>query len=366
MSERQQNYPDSTGARWDSGQGGRRSGAPERSAYLDRTEPMSQQDRAASAADSSLDGFLGARERGAYRATSRPGDMEAGTRPVPQARGEATSWSMERKPAKSEPDYPQNSRVVDPELAAASGVETRSDDASTQPQQPPRPPVQMPPEPSHLAALSRPQSAPPQAAPPQSAPPHSVSPQSAPPQPPPPQHNAYGYGAAAPQQEAAGQEQGPGYGAPVNLGGNSTAFDEPTQLHGSVSQQHQYQPPADHMQEPAGQAPRRQGPEQVADGVYRRNRPALGVAMALVTVAMMGMTVFMLVRSALGDGGLGPSVILSATFAMVGLPLSAWGMYPLLGMGANSGPEDFRVLLRPPYAYLLVGLILVLAAGMAA
>jgi len=58
--------------------------------------------------------------------------------------------------------------------------------------------------------------------------------------------------------------------------------------------------------------------------------------------------------------------VLAGGFALAGLPLTAWGIAPLLGTGSNSGPEDFSAVLRAPYVYLVTGLVLLLAAGMAA
>ncbi len=151
-------------------------------------------------------------------------------------------------------------------------------------------------------------------------------------------------------------------------------IDEPTQLHNPVQHQlqqpqHQQQPQPSHhvqQQQPPASNSRRGYPEQVGEGVYRRNRKGLGVVLALVSLAMMGLVGFMLVGQLGAEGPLSPSAALAAALALAGLPLTAWGLYPLLGMGPQSGPDHPGALLRPPYTYLLTGLALLLAAGLAA
>ena len=242
--------------------------------------------------------------------------------PTAPRHGEPTHWSLER-----EASQPVGAdQGGDPELAAAAGLDTNRP-------APPRPPVQGPVDP----AL-----------------------------------------AAPPQHQYPGQQQVGGLDEPTQLHSYSApqppapqqptgAFDEPTQLHNPVQQQ-----PMPHdtgrFPEPAPvQQPPRRAPEQVGDGVYRRNRPGLGIIVVVVTIAMFALVAFMLVNSIVtADGALDPSAVVSGVLALAGLPLTAWGLFPLLGMGPNTGPDDPRVLLRPPYALLITGLVLLLAAGLAA
>jgi hypothetical protein len=59
--------------------------------------------------------------------------------------------------------------------------------------------------------------------------------------------------------------------------------------------------------------------------------------------------------------------VLGALFAMVGIPLTAVGLYALVtGPSAASGPNAVGAWLRTPLAYLPVGLVLLVAAGLAA
>lgn len=176
-------------------------------------------------------------------------------------------------------------------------------------------------------------------------------------------------------------------GEPMQQSGNpgqppAQGIDEPTQLHNPVQQQHHqvlHQPPQQHHQPsppqqqhapqqhaPQQNGPRRGYPEQVGEGVYRRSRPGLGILLAIVTVAMLALVGIMLAGHLTSGGPFSPSAVISATFALVGLPMTAWGLYPLLGMGSQSGPDHYSVLLRAPYVYLLTGLVLLLAAGLAA
>lgn len=173
-------------------------------------------------------------------------------------------------------------------------------------------------------------------------------------------------------------------GEPMLPGGNpgqppAQGIDEPTQLHNPVQHQqhhqvhHQPQPPQGSQHHPQQHhapqqqnGPRRNYPEQVGEGVYRRSRPGLGILLAIVTVAMLALVGIMLASQLAAGGPLSPSAVISATFALVGLPMAAWGLYPLLGMGSQSGPEHYSALLRAPYVYLLTGLVLLLAAGLAA
>ncbi|HZE39260.1 MAG TPA: hypothetical protein VE172_10655 [Stackebrandtia sp.] len=277
MTDRHQNYPDSTGARWDGTASGRRPASTDRPAFLDRTEPMSQQERDAHSPDGALDSAPGS--------TSRlPSQSRPDAAPLPQQSDPAApisqQWQMSA-PAEL---------GGDPELAAASGFDPGTDNRTPPP------------------AAAVPQ---------QQIPPHATTP-------PPAVH----------QQQAAEP---------------ATNLNEPTQLHNPVSAPSQQR----------GRA----YPSQVADGVYKRSRPGLSAAVVFGAIAVAVVIVYMMLRT-FASNQYDPSVMVSGSFALAGLPLTVSGLLPLLGGGP--GPEDRNAILRAPYVLLATGLVLLLAAGMAA
>ncbi len=96
-----------------------------------------------------------------------------------------------------------------------------------------------------------------------------------------------------------------------------------------------------------------------AESVYRTRRPVSAVVVAVVTVLLMVPVVMLLIQATFVDdpvaGGIVPAVLLT-----LGLPLTGAGLYALAG----GGPVGREALLRPPVAYLPVGLVLLLAAGL--
>lgn len=94
--------------------------------------------------------------------------------------------------------------------------------------------------------------------------------------------------------------------------------------------------------------------------VYPSRRPASAIMIVIVAVLLMIPTVLLLVRVTFADDptvrGIVPAVLLT-----LGLPLTAIGLHALAASG-RSGREAW---LRPPLAYLPVGLFLLLAAGLA-
>jgi hypothetical protein len=97
-----------------------------------------------------------------------------------------------------------------------------------------------------------------------------------------------------------------------------------------------------------------------AESVYRTRRPVSAVVVAVVTVLLMVPVVMLLIQATFVDDpvarGIVPAVLLT-----LGLPLTGAGLYALAG----GGPVGREALLRPPVAYLPVGLVLLLAAGLA-
>ncbi|MGH8791628.1 MAG: hypothetical protein ACRDXX_03175 [Stackebrandtia sp.] len=288
MTDRQQNYPDSTGSRRD----------VNRPVFYNRTVAIDQRE--------------GQTHAGATYGTAASQPVEPAT---------ATVRPVERAPASAPPNAHMGG--ADPELAVAAGMQPRGPEV---PQYPTAPPRQVPMQQSY------PQHAQPQQSAGLDDLLHSAS---APP--------AQQY-APPPQQ----QQQ------PVE------AMYEPTQMHNPVA--------SPQVAEPEQHDPRlgRNYPEQVGDGVYRRSRPGLGIAVALGALVMAGLIGFMLYKDVTSEAPASPSAMISAAFALAGLPLAAFGLYPLLGSGTKSGPENFGAVLRAPYIYLATGLILFVAAGLAA
>ena len=98
-----------------------------------------------------------------------------------------------------------------------------------------------------------------------------------------------------------------------------------------------------------------------AEAVYRGRRPFSALAIAVVTWLLMVPVVLLLIQVTFVDApavrGIVPAVLLT-----LGLPLTGLGLYRLTVAGASAGREAW---LRPPIAYLPIGLFLLLAAGLA-
>jgi hypothetical protein len=103
------------------------------------------------------------------------------------------------------------------------------------------------------------------------------------------------------------------------------------------------------------------------DGVYRTKRSAAGIVFAVLTVIFEIPALRLLADAAIG-GPVVASGVVAGTFMVAGLPLVALGLYALV-TGANRLPGDgggAQAWLRPPTAYLPVGLVLLVAAALAA
>jgi hypothetical protein len=98
-----------------------------------------------------------------------------------------------------------------------------------------------------------------------------------------------------------------------------------------------------------------------AEAVYRGRRPISAVVIATVATLLMVPVVLLLIQVTFVDDpavrGVVPAVLLT-----LGLPLAGVGLYRLAVAGSSAGRETW---LRPPVAYLPIGLLLLLAAGLA-
>jgi hypothetical protein len=101
--------------------------------------------------------------------------------------------------------------------------------------------------------------------------------------------------------------------------------------------------------------------EAARESIYRTRRPVAAVVIAIITVLLMVPVVLLLIQVTFVDDpavrGIVPAVLL--TF---GLPLAGAGLYALT---AGTGPAGRDALLKAPIVYLPIGLVLLVAAGLA-
>lgn len=103
----------------------------------------------------------------------------------------------------------------------------------------------------------------------------------------------------------------------------------------------------------------------VSNGVYRARRPAVAIGL-IVVASVIGLLLFRgLMISAFGPTFLFAGVI-AGSLALAALPLLVLGLYGLVtGAAHGADTAGFRLWAKPPLAYLLVGLVLLVAAGLA-
>ncbi|HWH01589.1 MAG TPA: hypothetical protein VNV66_20250 [Pilimelia sp.] len=107
-------------------------------------------------------------------------------------------------------------------------------------------------------------------------------------------------------------------------------------------------------------------PAPVGDGVYRARRPALLVGF-LAVAALLEIPALRLLFTATFGPAVYPAGVVSGVLLVLALPVLAWGLAALLG-GAGRLPDEppARAWARAPLALLPVGLVLLVAAGLAA
>jgi hypothetical protein len=92
----------------------------------------------------------------------------------------------------------------------------------------------------------------------------------------------------------------------------------------------------------------------------------LAVLLALAGVIVELILLKVLLGNIFHGSAAAVSATLAALFAIAGTPMMILGLYGLAtGAATVSGPNTGRAWLRTPLAYLIVGMVLILAAGLA-
>ena len=93
---------------------------------------------------------------------------------------------------------------------------------------------------------------------------------------------------------------------------------------------------------------------------FRNRRPVSAVLVGIVTLVLMIPVIMLLVQAMFNDDPLVAGVV-PAVLLTLGLPLTGLGLFSL----ASTTPSAREAWMRPPVVYLPVGLVLILAAGLA-
>jgi hypothetical protein len=102
---------------------------------------------------------------------------------------------------------------------------------------------------------------------------------------------------------------------------------------------------------------------RLGDGVYRGRRPALAVLLAVLTV-LFEVAAFRVFATSFRHTSVSGTI--ASTLMIIALPMFAIGIYALAGGAAVAPGQGVRAWMRTPLAYLPLGLILFLAASLAA
>jgi hypothetical protein len=102
-------------------------------------------------------------------------------------------------------------------------------------------------------------------------------------------------------------------------------------------------------------------PSGAPEAVYNSRRPLSALLFAVATVVLLVPAVLLLAQATFVDDPAARGVV-PAVLLVLGLPLTGTGLYSLAAGGKVNGRDAW---LRPPIAYLPVGLLLLIAAGLA-